>query len=158
MNVISLINQISKQIQEASENPARDPTILIKLKEKKREAQTTLDNTIREHEGTPRTVRLKNILNQYMLQRTTDGQVVWPDGVTWLTLRTSKKITEFCSAESRAMGLKNGDITFDKIIIKWKNEDILKQIVLDGFLLPVTNKDGTTEIRKYRVQTASAGQ
>lgn len=56
------------------------------------------------------------------------------------------------------MGLKNGDITFDKIIIKWKNEDILKQIVLDGFLLHVVNDSGETETRKYRVQTASAGQ
>lgn len=56
------------------------------------------------------------------------------------------------------MGLKHLDVTFDKIIIKWKSYDILKQIVLDGFYLPIQNEDGTVTNKYYQFFTSSAGQ
>lgn len=56
------------------------------------------------------------------------------------------------------MGLHHQDITFDKVILKWKSKDILKQVVLNGFLLPVLHEDGTVEQKHMRFLTASAGQ
>lgn len=81
-----------------------------------------------------------------------------PPGVTWWGLKASKRIAEFASEASRAMGLKHNEVTFDKIIVKWKSVDILQQIVLDGFIMPILNPDGTVTKKHYRFLTASAGQ
>jgi hypothetical protein len=70
----------------------------------------------------------------------------------------SKRIAEFASEESRAMGLNHLDITFDKIIVKWKSIDLLEQIVKDGFTMSILQEDGSIIEKKYRVATASAGQ
>lgn len=79
-------------------------------------------------------------------------------GIFYRMLRNKYKIAEFESVESRAMGLHHLDITLDKIIIKWKREDILKDIVLNGFQMDVVNPDGSVVTKTFHVMTASAGQ
>ena len=98
-------------------------------------------------------MRLDSVLDTRKLPKEHD-QVVWPGGITWKTLRPSKKITEFASMESRAMGLSPGDVTYDKIIVKWKSVNVLRQITLDGFHLPILLEDGTVDLRHYHVMTA----
>lgn len=78
--------------------------------------------------------------------------------MSWPTLKLTKRIAEFESEESRAMGLQHLDITFDKIIVKWKSLDLLEQIVRNGFTMPVYEDDGSVVVKKYRILTASAGQ
>lgn len=56
------------------------------------------------------------------------------------------------------MGLKHQDVTFDKIIVKWKSLDLLNQIVKNGFTMPILTDNGTVITKKYRILTASAGQ
>ena len=77
--------------------------------------------------------------------------------VTWDTLKFSRKIAEFTSEESRAMGLHKDYLTYDKVIIKWKSIDMLRQIVLNGFVMRVMI-DGEIIDKHYRFITASAGQ
>ena len=81
-----------------------------------------------------------------------------PAGVSWMNLKPSKKIAEFASDISRAMNLSRNEVTFDKIIVRWKSLDILEQIVLDGFIVPVMMDNGAVVEKKYRFLTASAGQ
>ena len=80
-----------------------------------------------------------------------------PLGVTWQNLKLSKKIAEFESEMSRAMGLSTDDYTFDKIIIKWKNADVLEELVTDGFTMDLLVGDRIIQ-KRYRCFTASAGQ
>ena len=56
------------------------------------------------------------------------------------------------------MGLGDKDVTYDKIILKWKSLDLLRQIVLDGFYMPILHPNGTVERKQYQFVTASAGQ
>ena len=56
------------------------------------------------------------------------------------------------------MGLHHLDYTFDKIIIKWKNVDLMEQIVKDGFTFDILNPDGTIQSKKFQYLTSSAGQ
>ena len=56
------------------------------------------------------------------------------------------------------MGLTQNEVTFDKIIVKWKSQDILEQIVLDGFIMPIITEEGEIIEKQYRFLTASAGQ
>lgn len=56
------------------------------------------------------------------------------------------------------MGLSPDEVTFDKIIVKWKSLDILEQIVMDGFILPILQDNGEVLEKRYRFLTASAGQ
>lgn len=103
-------------------------------------------------------MRLQSILDRKKFQLRENGTPIIPSGVTWWTLKASKRIAEFASEASRAMGLKHNEVTFDKIIVKWKSVDILEQIVLDGFIIPILNPDGNVSEKKYRFLTASAGQ
>lgn len=152
--IISIINEI-----ESIENSeAEDRQLKVHdLIEKKKELQLELSDLIKSHKGVPRSVRLKNILDLKRF-RDSNGELHLPPGVTWWTMRLSKRIAEFASEESRAMGLQHNDITFDKIIVKWKSLDVLEQIVLDGFTMPILNEDGSVTIKHYRFHTASAGQ
>ena len=102
-------------------------------------------------------MRLQSVLDcrKFMDQ---DGVLHLPPGITWWTLKPSKRIAEFASEASRAMGLKHNEITFDKIIVKWKSLDVLEQIVLDGFVMPIIMPDGQIVEKHYRFLTASAGQ
>lgn len=159
--VIDLMNEIER-IQVAKKKcsditPEEASKRVTELIAEKKAVQAEFSQEIRKHAGTPRTVRLHSVLNP---RKFTDdeGEIHWPHGVTWNTLKMSKRIAEFCSEESRALGLQHLDITWDKIIVKWKSLDVLEQMVLDGFDMPILHEDGTVEVKHYVCQTASAGQ
>ena len=147
MEIISLVNEIDRL--DASDNQED----IIKKKELiaiKKKASSELTEMIKQHKGIPRKVRLESVIFHR------EGEEL-PDGVTWRNLKLSKKIAEFESDMSRAMGLQTNDYTFDKIIVKWKNLDLLEQLVLDGFTMDIL-VDGKIVQKKYRCFTASAGQ
>lgn len=159
--VIEIMNDIER-VQTARKkggggDPDEDAKRQNDLVAEKKATQEALAAEIRKHADTPRTVRLSAVLN---LRKYTDdeGEIHLPPGVTWNGLKISKRIAEFCSEESRALGLQHLDITWDKIIVKWKSLDVLEQIVRDGFDMPILHEDGTVEVKHYICQTASAGQ
>lgn len=127
------------------------------LMQKRKTMNAQLAALIASHENVPRKVRIKNVIDPRTF-RDKDGVVHWPSGITWWTLKMSRRIAEFESEESRLMDLKTNEITFDKIIVKWKSTDILRQIVLHGFVVPILNEDGSVTEKKFRFHTASAGQ
>lgn len=116
----------------------------------KKIAQEQLSKLIASHKNVPRSVNLDAVLDPTLEER--------PPGVTWKALRPTRRIAEFVSEESRALGLNPNDITFDKIIVKWKSLDILKQIMLNGFTMQIVDGNGDVITKHYRFQTASAGQ
>lgn len=147
MNIISLVNEIDRL------DISRDTEDIIKKKEliaQKKKLSSDLSDLIAEHKGYPRKVRLESVIHHKK-----DESL--PDGVTWRNLKLSKKIAEFESEMSRAMGLHTNEYTFDKIIIKWKNIDLLEQLVMDGFTMDILT-DGRIVQKKYRCFTSSAGQ
>lgn len=150
-HIIEDMNEINR-LRDNGEND--EAKILI---EEKRRYQKQLEDLIKSHKGIPRIVRLESILDSRKLAND-DGEIIYPEGLSWNKLKMSKKIAEFASEESRAMGLNHLDITYDKIILKWKNVDMLEQLVLDGFIVPILMEDGTVDRRHYRIITASAGQ
>ena len=152
ISIVNCINEINSMTDED------DPAVKQNKISEKKEHQSRLDKLIKQHADTPRTVRLKSILDTRWLSKDESGNIIWPDGITWRTLRVSKKISEFISDESRTMGLKANDVTFDKVIIKWKSLDILEQIVMNGYFIPVLNEDGTVTNKHHIFVTASAGQ
>lgn len=156
--IIELINKIDEETIASKADSKRDPTIKLDLLANKRSYQEKLANLISQHAGTPRTVRLASVLDVSKCVNEDTGEIEWPSGITWHTLRSSKKIAEFSSDSSRAMGIGDGQVTFDKIVIKWKSLDVLEQIVTDGFVIPILHEDGTVEQKMYRFATASAGQ
>ena len=151
LQIVATINEANKL--EAANDPCADPTIIAEIKAKKKALGKKLGETIAGHAGEPRRVRLRNVLIASAFE---DGKE--PLGVTWKTLKITRKIAEFCSDESRTLGLQPNDITFDKIVVKWKSLDLLRQIVLDGFILPLERPDGTVDEIRMRFMTASAGQ
>lgn len=142
MQIISLVNRIDQM----ETSPEKKDLIAEKKK-----TSAELKKLIASHTGFPRKVRLESVC-----YHKPDEEC--PSGVTWQNLKLSKKIAEFESEMSRAMELTANDYTFDKIIIKWKNEDILEQLVLDGFTMDLLSNDGRILQKKYRCFTASAGQ
>ena len=149
MRVVDAKNELNRMESVGEEDEPKRKTLIAE----KREARELLNTLIAKHAGTPRTVRLKNIIH-YPKDATYD----FPPGVTWRNLKFPKKISEFSSELTRAMGLKHMDYTFDQIVIKWKSLDILKQIVLDGFYLPIMDREGIVHNKHYHFFTASAGQ
>jgi len=145
--LIDIINEIDKLDKCNTQEEAVRRKDLIALKKK---TSAELREIIKLHKGIPRKVRLESVI--YVRK----GEEV-PDGVTWRNLKLSKKIAEFESDMSRAMGLKTNDHTFDKIIIKWTNLDLLEQLVLDGFTMDLLI-DGNIVQKKYRYFSSSAGQ
>lgn len=160
MEVVSYSNEIDKI--EQSKNP-EDKVRKKELVTKKRQASNELAKMIREHKGFPRKVRLDSVIYHKK------GEEI-PAGVTWRNLKLSKRIAEFESDMSRAMGLQTNDYTFDKIIVVWGSQkkkprsgngndglDLLEQIVMDGFTMDLLI-DGKIVQKKYRYFTSSAGQ
>lgn len=156
--IVSCINKIGEEEAAIKENSLHDPAIRQEMINEKRNYQEKLNKLIEKHAGTPREVQYKRLLDTRRLERDENDEIIWPEGITWKTLKTSRKISEFVSAESRMMGLKAGDITFDKMIVKWKSLDVLKQIVLDGFIVPILKSDNTIEKKHLIFLTASSGQ
>jgi len=156
--ICSLKNTIDHEDDEIAKNSLHDPSIREKNIAEKKSEQDKLASLIAGHKGVPRTVRLCGILDTRKLDKDKDDNVIWPEGITWNTLKPSKKIAEFSSEMSRSMGLHDKEVTFNKLIMKWKSEDILEQIVQDGFLVPVLDADGNLENKKFVFITSSAGQ
>ena len=155
--IIAVMNDMERLKGEQTKQESKDNEAMQALKLRKQQLQGQLVELIAAHAGKPRQVRLASVLDLKQF-RNAEGEVVLPPGVSWKTLKLSRRISEFASEESRAMGLENQDVTFDKIIVKWKSLDVLKQLVLDGFTMPILNEDGTVTIKRYICQTASAGQ
>ena len=162
--MVEQINEMNKLDYESRKNGTKlEKGIKAPFLEKKKQYQKELDEEIKRHAGTPRSINVKSVLDHKSY-----NQDAPPQGITWRTLKASRRIAEFASEMSRAMGLKHLDITFDKIILKWENRNsrttadgklaILKQVVLDGFDLPILHEDGTVEYRRFQFVTASAGQ
>ena len=55
------------------------------------------------------------------------------------------------------MELKHQDCTLDLVVIKWKNLEVLRQLVVNGFYMPIQTQEGIIN-RHYRFFTASSGQ
>ena len=147
MEIIQQKNELDKMDEEGTGKEERKSVL-----NKKNRLKAKLETLILSHAGTPRTVRLKSVV--YHPKESEDP---FPNGVTYRNLKTSKKIAEFCCELTRAMGLENLDCTLDLVVIKWKNIEVLHQLVTDGFYIPVLTKDGL-ENRYYKFFTASAGQ
>lgn len=147
MEIISYVNEIDKlDSSELAEDAVRKKELIAK----KKIASNELSRMICTHKGIPRKVRLESVIFHR-------NEEEIPAGVTWQNLKLSKKIAEFESDMSRAMGLHTDEHTFDKIIIKWKNLDLLEQLVMDGFTMDLLI-DGKIVQKKYRYFSSSAGQ
>ena len=147
MEVCDLVHEIDRLEEEENADQKLKKSLIAQRKEK----SARLTEEIAKHNGIPRKVRIKSVLIQ-------EKDRPPAAGITWKSLKFSKKINEFESEMSRAMGLHHLDQTFDKIILKWKNEDVLRQLVLNGFTMDVLNDDGTVTTKKYQYLTSSAGQ
>ena len=145
--IISYVNEIDRLDKSKLVEDAIKKKDLIA---KKKIASNELAQIISKHKGIPRKVRLESVIYH-------KDKPSIPEGVTWQNLKLSKKIAEFESDMSRAMGLQANDYTFDKIIVKWKNVDLLEQLVMDGFTMDLLI-DGKVIQKKYRFFTSSAGQ
>lgn len=156
-DLLAKLNEISAQRATLKPKDLKNNPDYIRQCNERSCQQNKLAEQISKHAGTPRNVQLDKVLD-YKYFTNEDGEISWPAGVTWWTLKMSKRIAEFSSEESRAMGLNHQDITFDKIIVKWKSLDLLEQLVKDGFVMPILQPDGSLIVKKYRVATASAGQ
>ena len=146
--IIDQKNILDLMDEKGAEKEERQSVITEKNKLK-----AQLNKLILSHADTPRTVNLRSVI--YYPK---DADYPFPEGVTYRSLKTSKKIAEFCCELSRAMGLENLDCTLDLIVIKWSDTEILRQLVMNGFYMPVLSRDGNIEIKHYRFFTASAGQ
>lgn len=156
--IISCINNIEEENFALKEDSKHDPTIRLELIANKKGLQQQLASLIAKHAGKPRTVRLSSIIDTSKCVDQETGEIIMPSGVSWKKLKSSRKIAEFSSDTSRAMQALDNQVTFDKIIVKWKSLDVLEQIVTDGFSMPVENEDGSITVKTYRFATASAGQ
>lgn len=156
--LLATINCIDEETLALKEDSKRDPTVKLDLLSNKKDLQHRLAQCIAEHSGTPRVVRISSVIDPFKCQQDNNGNTIYPHGVSWFMLKPSRKIAEFSSDSSRAMGIPDGEVTFEKIIVKWKSLDVLEQIVADGFILPILHSDGTVERKLYRFSTASAGQ
>ena len=147
LEIISFVNEIDKL------GKSRNPEGAVRKKQlvqQRKRASDELTKLIRQHKGIPRRVRLDAVIYHRPEEEI-------PDGATWRNLKLSKKIAEFESDMSRAMGLRTNDYTFDKIIVKWKNLDLLEQLIKDGFTMDLLI-DGRIIQKKYRYFSSSAGQ
>ena len=147
MQIIEQKNELDKLDEENADEEKRKPVL-----EKKSDLKDQLEKLILKHKDTPRSVRLKSII--YYPK---NANYPFPEGVTYKSLKSSKKIAEFCCELSRAMGLVNLDCTLDLIVIKWKNIEILRQLVMNGINIPILTQGGVEQTH-YRFFSASAGQ
>ena len=142
MKIIELGNELDKLYDANAPDEEKQP-----LLDEKKKKKDELESLIKTHFGRPRTVRIKAVAY---------GDSV--KGITWHNLKTTRRIAEFSCELSRAMGLETNEATLDLIVIKWKNIEELRQLVIDGFYMPILKDDGSVENRHYRFYTASAGQ
>lgn len=157
--IMALLIEVDTMESEAKKNHTKvDAERKTALLAEKKSVQQELDQLIIKHDGKPRTVRVSGVIDTRFVDKDADGNPIIPPGVTWKTLRNSRRIAEFCSDMSRTLGYVHNDVCFEKIILKWKSPGVLRQVVLDGFYLPLILSDGTVENRKFRFVTASAGQ
>jgi len=147
MQIIEQKKELDRLDEEKAENEKRKPFI-----EKKNALKVQLEKLILSHEDTARTVRLKSVI--YYPK---DADYPFPKGITYHSLKTSKKIAEFCCELSRALELNNLDCTLDLVVVKWKNLEILRQLVMKGMYMPILTKTGVEHVH-YHFYTASAGQ
>ena len=119
--------------------------------DQKKQAVKELNDLTPKFKGV-RSVRLGNILFQK------DKKKPLPAGVTWENVKFPKKIAEFSSELTRAMGLKPLNYTFDQIVVNWKSMDVLEQIVKNGVNMPILQPDGSIKIKHYHFFSSSAGQ
>lgn len=119
----------------------------------KKAASAELTRLIAAHKGIVRQVNTTSVCDYASF---TDGKP--PNHVSWDNLKFSRKITEFVSDQSRAMGLNADDVTLDKIILSWRSLDVLEQVVLYGIDMTVLNEENQLVTKHYHFQTASAGQ
>lgn len=119
----------------------------------KKQAGKDLNRLIAQNKGAVRRVNTASVCdsNSYV-----DNSP--PSYISWDNLKFTRKITEFISEQSRAMGLKPDDVTLDKIILSWRSLDVLEQIVLNGFTADVMTESGDIVTKHYHFRTASAGQ
>lgn len=155
--IISQMNDIEKQSNSENCKLQTIKDEITNLIAEKKTAQDLLAQLISKHKGTPRRVRLSSVLDMKKFYNQ-EKKLELPSGVSWRALRPSRRIAEFASEASRAMGQTHNEVTFDKIIVKWKSLDIMEQIVLDGFIMPILMENGEIIEKKYRFLTASAGQ
>ena len=147
MQIVKLKNQLDLLDEEEY-----DPDERKQLLADKKKARVSLERLIADHENIPRTVRLSSVVYYPKY-----AEYPFPEGITYNNLKTNKKIAEFCCELSRAMGLKNLDRTLDLVVMKWKNTEILRQLVINGFYMPILTEDGVVN-KHYRFFTASSGQ
>ena len=157
--IMGILTEMEVMEAEAKKNRTKpDAERKTALLAEKKSVQAELDQLILEHAGTPRVVRVPGVIDTRFLDKDENGNPIMPWGVSWKTLRNTRKIAEFCSDMSRYLGYEHNDICFDKIILKWKSAVILRQVVLDGFILPIQLSNGEVENRHFNFVTASAGQ
>jgi hypothetical protein len=147
MKIIECKSKLDELDKKGAKKEEKQPII-----DEKNKIKGMLETLIQANGDNPRSVRLKSII---YYPRNADYPM--PEGVTYYNLKTSKKIAEFCCELSRAMGLKHLDSTLDLIVIKWKNTEMLRQLVLNGFYMPLCTPSGVVN-KHYRFFTASAGQ
>lgn len=151
-DLLTKINAQKNLLDKYDEEGMNSKELRQPVIEEKNKLKISLESLILKHRGKPRTVRLQSVI--YYPK---DADYPFPEGITYRSLKTSKKIAEFCCDLSRAMELENLSCTLDLVVIKWKNEEMLHQIVLNGFNMPVLTPDGV-ENRHFHFYTASAGQ
>ena len=157
--IMALLSEVDAITAEAKKTHTKPNAGRIEeLLAEKKTVQAQLDHMILTHAGTPRVVRVSGVVDSRLLPQDAEGNPIPQWGVTWDTLRTSRRIAEFCSDMSRTLGYQHNDICFDKIILKWKSPEVLHQIVMDGFILPLQKENGEIENRHFNFITASAGQ
>lgn len=140
MNLLESQNAPKEEFQQQNEERIKNGSLLKSL--------------VSQHCHQPRQVRLKGVI-----YHPKDSESPFPSGASWNNLKESKKICEFVSELSRAMGMKPMDATMEKIVISWnKNLEILQQLVLNGLFFDLLQPDGTVVRKHYRCYTASAGQ
>lgn len=149
MEIIEYSNEVERLKKENTTEAAIEKKEFIA---KRKQASCELTELIKQHAGVPRRVRIKSVLHL-------EEDEELPIGITWDKLKVTKCIAEFESEMSRAMGVLTGEYTFDKIIVHWgdNKEDILRQLVLDGFVMDIIEDDRIVQ-KKYRFFTAGAAQ
>ena len=157
--IMALIAEMDRLDSEAKKNNVKKNTERkAELLAEKKSVQVQLDELILKHRGVPRSVRVAGVTDSRLLPKDCDGEPIQQFGITWNTLRASRKIAEFCSDASRFLGIKKDEVFLDKVILKWKSVEVLHQVVLDGFYIPIQMDDGSIDLRHYDMVTASAGQ
>lgn len=134
-------------------NAAETKEEKTKFVNEKKAASKRMNEMIAAHEG-PRRLNPACVCDTRSF---VDGQP--PDYISWDNVKETRRIQEFCSEESRILGVEKDSVFLGKIIMAWKTIEILEQVVINGLVVPLLDPE-TGEIKDvpYRFHTASAGQ